>query len=141
MISSCFVTDSPQSDPKGQGVSSDSCACVCVSHSVMSDSLQPHDLQPTRLLCQSDFPGKNTGMGCYFQLQGICLTQGSGRFSTADTPGKPLCQVWLVPIECAPEDMLSPLNTPGTAVCDSCQLGDGQFSQDRLSCAARGSRA
>ena len=33
------------------------------SHSVMSDSLQPHGLQPTRLLCPWDFPGKSTGVG------------------------------------------------------------------------------
>ena len=43
----------------------------------MSDSLQPHGLQPTRLLCPWDFPGKNTGVGCHFLLQGIFLTQGS----------------------------------------------------------------
>ena len=42
-----------------------------VSHSVVSDSLQPHGLQPTRLLCPWDFPGKNTGVGCHFLLQGI----------------------------------------------------------------------
>ena len=30
-----------------------------------------------RLLCPWDSPGKNTGMGCYFLLQGIFLTQGS----------------------------------------------------------------
>ena len=34
------------------------------SCSVMSDSLQPHGLQPTRLLCPWDFPGKSTGVGC-----------------------------------------------------------------------------
>ena len=28
------------------------------------------------LLCQWNFPGKNTGVGCYFLLQGIFLTQG-----------------------------------------------------------------
>ena len=39
-----------------------------VSHSVMSDSLQPHELQSTRLLCPWDSPGKNTGVGCYFLL-------------------------------------------------------------------------
>ena len=44
---------------------------VMFSHSVMSNSLQPHGLQPTRLLCPQDFPGKNTGMGCYFLLQEI----------------------------------------------------------------------
>ena len=30
----------------------------------------------TRLLCPWDFPGKNTGVGCYFLLQGIFPTQG-----------------------------------------------------------------
>ena len=29
-----------------------------VSRSVMSDSFRPHGLQPTRLLCPWDFPGK-----------------------------------------------------------------------------------
>ena len=34
--------------------------CVClISCSVMSDSLQPHGLQPTRLLCLWNFPVKN----------------------------------------------------------------------------------
>ena len=50
--------------------------CVCVSHSVMPDSLRPHGLQPTRLLCPRDFPGKDTGTGCLFLLQGIFPTQG-----------------------------------------------------------------
>ena len=31
----------------------------------MSNSLQPHKLQPTRLLHQWDFPGKGTGVGCH----------------------------------------------------------------------------
>ena len=34
-------------------------------------------MQPTRLFCPWDFPGKNTGMGCHFLLQGNFLTQGS----------------------------------------------------------------
>ena len=38
--------------------------------SVMSDSLWPQGLKPTRLLCPWDFPGKNTGVGCHFLLQG-----------------------------------------------------------------------
>ena len=38
--------------------------------------LQLHGLQFTRLLCPWGFPGKNTGMGCHFLLQGIFLTQG-----------------------------------------------------------------
>ena len=67
----------------------------------MSNSLQPHGLQPTRLLCPWDFPGKNTEVGCHFLLQGIFLTQGSnshllhlspalaGRFFTIASPGIP----------------------------------------------------
>ena len=39
--------------------------------------LWPHGLWPNRLLCPWDFPGKNTGVGCHFLLQGIFLTQGS----------------------------------------------------------------
>src|SRR5574337_32067 len=35
------------------------------------------DCSSTRLLCALDFPGKNTGVGCHFLLQGIFLTQGS----------------------------------------------------------------
>ena len=39
------------------------------SHSVMSDSLRPPGLQPTRLLCPWDFPGKSTGVGCHTSLK------------------------------------------------------------------------
>ena len=38
--------------------------------------LQPHGLQPARLLHPWDFPDKNTGVGCHFLLPGIFLTQG-----------------------------------------------------------------
>ena len=47
-----------------------------VSHSVVSDSLQPHGLWPSRLFCPWDSPGKNTGVGCHSVPQGIFLTQG-----------------------------------------------------------------
>ena len=47
-----------------------------VSRSVMSDSLRPFGLQPARLLCPWDSPGKNTGVGCHALLQGIFPTQG-----------------------------------------------------------------
>ena len=43
---------------------------------VVSNSLQPHGLQPTRLLCPRDSPGKNTGVGYHSLLQEIFLTQG-----------------------------------------------------------------
>ena len=39
--------------------------------------LWPHGLQPARLLCPWDFPGKNTGVGCHFLLQGIILIHKS----------------------------------------------------------------
>ena len=40
-----------------------------ISCSVMSSSLPPHGLQPTRLLCPWNSPGKNIGVGCHFLLQ------------------------------------------------------------------------
>jgi len=36
-----------------------------LSHWVVSNSQQPHGLQPTRLLRPWDFPGKSTGVGCH----------------------------------------------------------------------------
>ena len=67
------------------------------THSVVSNSSQPHELQPAKLLCPWDFPGKNTGVGCHFLLQGNFLTQGVNLhllhqqeilFNT-EAPGKP----------------------------------------------------
>ena len=49
---------------------------VCVSCSVVSDSLQPHGLYPARLLCPWEFPGKNTGVGSLSLLQEIFPTWG-----------------------------------------------------------------
>ena len=51
--------------------------CMCVSHSVMSNSLRPYGLYSARLLCPWDFPGKNIGVGCHFLLQRTFSTQGS----------------------------------------------------------------
>ena len=48
---------------------------VSVSRSVMPDSLQPHGLQPTRLLRPWDFPGKSTGVGCHCLLWPVQDTQ------------------------------------------------------------------
>ena len=39
-----------------------------ISRSVVSDSLRPHGLQPTTLLCPWDFTGKSTGVGCHCLL-------------------------------------------------------------------------
>ena len=46
------------------------------SRSVVSHSLRPRGLQPTRLLCPQDSPGKSTGVGYHFLLQRIFPTQG-----------------------------------------------------------------
>ena len=51
------------------------CACmrarVCVLNCpVISNSLWPHGLQPTRVLWPWGFPGKNTEVGCHYLPQG-----------------------------------------------------------------------
>ena len=55
-----------------------------LSHSVVSDSLQPLDNLPGSSV-HGDSPGKNTGAGCHTLLQGIFPTQGS-------KPGLPHCR-------------------------------------------------
>ena len=54
----------------------DCCACPVFSPVVVVQRLscvrllRPYGLQPARLLCPWDFPGKTTGVGCHFLLQG-----------------------------------------------------------------------
>ena len=45
----------------------------------------PRTVACTKLLLPWDFPGKGTGVGCHFLLQGIFPTQGSN-------PGLPHCR-------------------------------------------------
>ena len=45
------------------------------SVTVVSDSLWLHGLESTWLLCLWNSPGKKTGVGCHFLLQGIFSTQ------------------------------------------------------------------
>ena len=61
----------------------------------------PHGLQPTRFLSPRDSPGKNTGVGCYFFLQGTFPTQGLN-------PGLPHCRqiLYLFPV-LGPQPLLS----------------------------------
>ena len=67
---------------------------------VVSNSLQPYELSPARLLCPWESPVKNTGVGSHSLFQGVFLTQEmepasitspalAGRFYTAEPPGKP----------------------------------------------------
>ena len=51
----------------------------CCLVTVTSDSSATPWAVATRLLCPWDFPGKNTGVGYHFLLQGIFLTQGSNQ--------------------------------------------------------------
>ena len=50
---------------------------LCSVASVVSNSLQPSELYPARLLGPWDFPSKSTGVGCHFLFQGVFLIQGS----------------------------------------------------------------
>ena len=70
------------------------------SRSVVSDSLRPHGLWPTRFLCPWDFPGKNTGVGCHFLLHAQRLELVTDlenievpRFLHPGTDGKPMLAV------------------------------------------------
>ena len=45
------------------------------SRSVVSNSWRSHGLQPTRLLCPWDFPGKSTGMGYHCLLWPLSYSQ------------------------------------------------------------------
>ena len=78
------------------------CMCVCVYQlSVVSNSLQPHGLQPARLLCPWNSPGKNTGVGSHSLLQEIFPTQGllhslalqAGDSLPLNHQGNPYCRV------------------------------------------------
>ena len=62
------------------GISRCKILCCCKSHSIMSDSLQPHGLYSPW-----NSPGQNTGVGSLSFLEGIFPTQGSN-------PGRPLCR-------------------------------------------------
>ena len=60
----------------------------------MSNSLSPYGLQPTRLLCPWDTPGKNTGVGCHFLLQGVFPAQRSNHISYVSCIGRQVLYHW-----------------------------------------------
>ena len=73
-----------------------SAAAPALVSSVVSDSVGPYGLQPIRLLCSEDSPGKNIGAGCHALLQGMFPTRDptqvsciAGRFFTTEPPEKP----------------------------------------------------
>ena len=92
---------------------------VSVSRSVVSHSLRPCGLQPARLLCPWNSPGKNSGVGSLSLLQGIFPTQGSN-------PGLLHCRQILYP--------LSPQGSPEgqeTNAQSSCSLQRGGSAENR----------
>ena len=56
----------------------------------MSDSVQPHRQQPTRLLCPWDSPGKNTGVGCHFLPQYLKVESESEVAKSCPTLSDPM---------------------------------------------------
>ena len=80
-----------------------SCCCRQVA-SVVSDSVQPHGLQLTRLLRPWDSPGKNPGVGCHFLLQ--CMKVESESEVTQS------CLTLSDPMDCSP---------PGSSINGICQ--------------------
>ena len=56
----------------------------------MSDSVQPHRRQPTRLPRLWDSPGKNTGVGCHFLLQCMKVKSKSEVAQSCPTPSDPM---------------------------------------------------
>ena len=84
-----------------------------VSRSAVSDSWRPHGLQPTRLLCPRESPGKNPGLGCHFLLQEPSLPRDAAQVSctTVDSlPSEPLRQLASCPMSALtlPEAPLHP---------------------------------
>ena len=57
---------------------------------VVSSSLGPHGLQPARLLCPWNSPGKNTGVGYHFLLQGMKVKSDSEVTQSCPTHSNPM---------------------------------------------------
>ena len=53
--------------------------CCCLVDKSRLTLCDPMDCNPARHLCPWDFPGKSTGVGGHFLLQGIFPTQGLSR--------------------------------------------------------------
>ena len=57
------------------------------AHSVVSDSLRPHGLQPARLLCPWNSPGKNTRVDAHLPSPGDLPDPGiEPRFGSQEEP-------------------------------------------------------
>ena len=93
--------------------------------SVVSNSLRPHELQPARLLCPWNFPGKNTRVSCYSLLPGIFPIQGWNPgllycrqiLYHLSHQGSPICWIlyFLVHKHIYPTALVSVINMPSGA--------------------------
>ena len=63
------------------------CLCVCMLSCIL---LFCYGLQPTRLLCPWDSPGKNTGVGCHFLLQCMEVKSESEVAQSCPTSSDPM---------------------------------------------------
>ena len=77
----------------------DACCC-CLVATLCLTLPPPHGVQPARLLCPRNFPGKNTGEGYHYPSPGDLPDPGikpaslespalAGRFCTTEPPGEP----------------------------------------------------
>ena len=82
------------------------------SHSVVSDSLRPHESQPTRLRSPWDSPGKNTGVGCHFLLK--C------RKVKSESEVAQSCPTLSNPTRLQPTRLLRPWDFPGKSTGVGC---------------------
>ena len=73
------------------------CCCCCCVALVMSDSVQPHRRQPTKLPRPWDSPGKNTGVGCHFLLQCIKVKSESDVAQSCPTVATPWTSAYQAP--------------------------------------------
>ena len=99
-------TDALPSEPPGKSLKHGRfiqiATALCAQSRQLCLTLQLYGLEPARLLCPWDSPGKNTGVGCRALHQGIFPTQGSNlglmspalasRFFTTRATWKPLPQ-------------------------------------------------
>ena len=74
---------------------------------------------PTRLLHPWHFPGKSTGVGCHFLLQGILRTQGLN-------PGLPHCRQTLYHLS----HQGSPNKSEGDTISASLKSSENPMTQD-----------
>ena len=88
----------------------------------MSDSSRPHGLQPARLLCPWEFPGKSTGVGCHCLLRPQVLIPSKYPPHQAPPGGllldNPICNRHIY----IPDSMAEALLCPQTALVGSMTL-------------------